>query len=95
MVINGWVHGLIKGGASIVLIREYLVLMCRRVWHCSDISKNLVQVAVQNMFLKPVALVLPVTTATVEETFSDMEMVKTRLRSRLGEDTPQSLDYAL
>ena len=39
------------------------------------------------MFLKLVALVLPVTTATVERTFSDMKMVKTRLRSRLGEDT--------
>ena len=39
-VINGWVHGLIKGGTSIVLIREYLVLMCSRVWHCSDISKT-------------------------------------------------------
>ena len=35
---------------------------------------------------------LPVTTATVERSFSDMKMIKTRLRSRLGEDT---LDYAL
>ena len=42
--------------------------------------------------LVSIALVLPVTTATVEKTFSDMKMVKTRLRSRLGEDT---LDYAL
>ena len=42
--------------------------------------------------LASIALVLPVTTATVERTFSDMKMVKTRLRSRLGEDT---LDYAL
>ena len=42
--------------------------------------------------LASIAVVLPVTTATVERTFSDMKMVKTRLRSRLGEDT---LDYAL
>ena len=61
--------------------------MCSRVWHWSDISEDEVQVAVQNMFLKLVALVPPVTTATVEGTFSDMEMVKTRLRSRSGEDT--------
>ena len=42
--------------------------------------------------LASIAVVLPVTTATVERTFSDIKMVKTRLRSRLGEDT---LDYAL
>ena len=42
--------------------------------------------------LVSIALVLPVTTATVERTFSDMKMVKTRLRSRLGENT---LDYVL
>ena len=39
-----------------------------------------------------VLFILPVTTITVERTFSDMKMFKTRLRSRLGEDT---LDYAL
>ncbi len=37
-------------------------------------------------------LVLPVTTATVERSFSDMKLVKTRLGSRLGEDT---LDQAM
>ena len=31
--------------------------------------------------------VLPVTTATVERSFSDMKLIKTRLRSRLGEET--------
>ena len=41
---------------------------------------NLVQLAA-------LSLVLPVTTATVERTFSDMKLTKTRLRSRLGEDT--------
>ena len=30
--------------------------------------------------------VLPVTTATVERSFSTMKLIKTRLRSRLGED---------
>ena len=32
-------------------------------------------------------MVLPVTTATVERSFSDMKLIKTRLRSRLGEET--------
>ena len=31
--------------------------------------------------------VLPVTTATVERSFSGMKLIKTRLRSRLGEET--------
>ena len=31
-------------------------------------------------------MVLPVTTATVERSFSDMKLIKTRLRSRLGEE---------
>ena len=34
--------------------------------------------------------VLPVTTATVERTFSSMKLIKTRLRSRMGEDTLQA-----
>ena len=42
--------------------------------------------------LAALAMVLPVTTATVERSFSNMKLVKTRLRSRLGEDT---LDQAL
>ena len=33
------------------------------------------------------AVVLPVTTATVERSFGDMKLIKTRLRSRLGEET--------
>ena len=44
------------------------------------------------MKLASVALVIPVTTAAVERSFSDMKLVKTRLRSQMGEDT---LDYAL
>ena len=31
--------------------------------------------------------VLPVTTATVERSFSTIELIKTRLRIRMGEDT--------
>ena len=42
--------------------------------------------------LAALAMVLPVTTATVERSFSNMKLVKTRLRSWLGEDT---LDQAL
>ena len=37
--------------------------------------------------LARLAVVLPVTTATVERSFSDMKLIKTRLRSRLGEVT--------
>ena len=37
--------------------------------------------------LARLAVVLPVTTATVERSFSDMKLIKTRLRSRLGEET--------
>ena len=32
-------------------------------------------------------MVLPVTTATVEQSYNDMKLIKTRLRSRLGEET--------
>ena len=31
--------------------------------------------------------VLPITTATVERTFSSMKLIKTRLRNRMSEDT--------
>ena len=37
--------------------------------------------------LASILMILPVTTATVERTFSTMKLVKTRLRSRMGEDT--------
>ena len=37
--------------------------------------------------------VLPVTTATVERSFSSMKLIKTRLRTRMGEDTPESTKH--
>ena len=37
--------------------------------------------------LASILMALPVTTATVERTFSTMKLVKTILRSRMGEDT--------
>ena len=37
--------------------------------------------------LAAILQVLPVTTATVERTFSSMKLIKTRLCSRVGEDT--------
>ena len=37
--------------------------------------------------LAAILIVLPVTTATVERTFSSMKLIKTRLRSRMGENT--------
>ncbi len=42
--------------------------------------------------LASLCVVLPVTTATVERSFSDMKLVKTTLRSRLSEET---LDQAM
>ena len=42
--------------------------------------------------LAAIALVIPVTTAMVERSFSSMRQVKTRLRNRLGQET---LDYAM
>ena len=42
--------------------------------------------------LASICVILPVTTATVKRSFSDMKLVKTRLRSRLSEDT---LDQAM
>ena len=37
--------------------------------------------------LASISLVLPVTMSTVERSFSDMKLTKTRLLNRLGEDT--------
>ena len=42
--------------------------------------------------LMKLASIALVTTATVERSFSDMKLVKTRMRSRIGDDT---LDHAL
>ena len=36
--------------------------------------------------------IIPVTTATVEQSFSSMKLIKTRLRSRMGEET---LEHAM
>jgi hypothetical protein len=40
--------------------------------------------------LASILSVLPVTTATVERTFSSMKLIKTRLRNRMGDDTLDS-----
>ena len=42
--------------------------------------------------LAKIVSILPVATATVERSFSNMKLLKTRLRSQLGDDT---LDQAL
>ena len=42
--------------------------------------------------LAAILIVLPITTATVERTFSSMKLIKTRLRSRMGEST---LEHAM
>ena len=43
--------------------------------------------------LASLAITLPVTTATVERSFSDMKLIKTRLRNRLGEEFRSSHAY--
>ena len=42
--------------------------------------------------LASIVSILPVTTATVERSFSNMKLVKTRLRNQIGDDT---LDQAM
>ena len=42
--------------------------------------------------LASILIVLPVTTATVERSFSSMKLIKTRLRNRMGENT---LEHAM
>ena len=42
--------------------------------------------------LATIAMILPVSTATVERSFSNMKLIKTRLRNRLGDET---LDQAM
>ena len=60
---------------------------------CSLLKNPTVQAAFPNLScLVSIGLVLPVTTASVERSFSDMKLIKTRLRNRLGED---SLDRTL
>ena len=57
--------------------------------HLSMSSSHLCHVlAVTNLWkLAAILELLPVTTATVERTFSSMKLIKTRLRSRMGENT--------
>ena len=44
------------------------------------------------MYLMQVVATFPVTTATVERSFSDMKQIKTRLRNRV---LPESLDHLM
>ena len=54
---------------------------------------TLIRAAFPNLvILASLAIILPVTTATVERSFSDMKLIKTRLRNRLGEE---SLDQTM
>ena len=57
------------------------------------LTKDTIGAAFPNLVtLASLAIVLPVTTATVERSFSDMKLIKTRLRNRLGEE---SLDQTM
>ena len=64
-----------------------------REFSCFDVLANpLTNHTLKDCFpnlehLASICVVLPVTTATVERSFSDMKLVETRLRSRLSEDT--------
>ena len=54
-------------------------------------SKRDIAVAFPNLSkLAAILSVLSVTTATVERTFSNMKLIKTRLRKRMGDDTLDS-----
>ena len=55
------------------------------------ISSEDISAALPNLLkLAEILEVLPVTTSPVEHTFSSMKLIKTRLRSRMGEDTVQA-----
>ena len=64
------------------------------IWPKEDITKLLMELATSSMLvqmsphlsdLAKACLLIPVGTASVERSFSQMKMIKTRLRIRLGE----------
>ncbi len=83
------------GGETRVSVQDVVPEETKAEWNIfcrmsSSFSNSEVLTSKETM--NAISLVLPVTTGTVERSFSDMKLVKTRLRNRLGEDT---LDQAM
>ena len=75
-----------------VLFKEYNNISMEKVFS-NLLTNDTIRAAFPNLVtLASLAVTLPVTTATVERSFSDMKLIKTRLRNRLGEE---SLDQAM
>ena len=69
-----------------VLFKEYSNISMDKV--ISNLTNDAIGAAFPNLVtLASLAILLPVTTATVERSFSDMNLIKTRLRNRLGEES--------
>lgn len=75
-----------------VLYKEFKKLSMDEVFG-NLLTNETIKAAFPNLVrLASLAITLPVTTASVERSFSDMKLIKTRLRNRLGE---QSLDQTM
>ena len=69
-----------------VLFKEYSNISMDKVFS-NLLTNDTIRTAFPNLItLASLAVILPVTTATVERSFSDTKFIKTRLRNRLGED---------
>ena len=75
-----------------VLYKEYKELSFNEVCHRLLTNETLKAAFPNLVLLVTIASTLPVSTATVERSFSDMKLIKTRLRNRLGD---QTLDHAM
>ena len=70
-----------------VLFKEYSKINMDKVFS-NLLTNNTIRAAFPNLVtLASLAITLPVTTATLERSFSDMKFIKTRLRNRLGKET--------
>ena len=75
-----------------VLFKEYSNISMDKVFS-NLLTNDTIGAAFPNLVtLASLAVILPVTTASVERSFSDMKLIKTRLRNRLGEE---SLDQTM
>ena len=75
-----------------VLYKEFKELNMNEVYG-KLLTDDTIKAAFPNIVsLASLAITLPVTTASVERSFNDMKLIKTRLRNRLGEE---SLDQAM
>ena len=75
-----------------LMFNKYKSSTAKDVTHALIYNSTLSSSFPKIVTLAKIVSILPVATATVEKSFSNMKLVKTRLRSQLGDDT---LDQAL